>query len=75
MRVRDSASLARAAFTIHRNTDERVGWGGGGRTSAEGLAGQGGGLLANSAKVCDPAARSQVQKQEMPARGSSGGTE
>ena len=44
---------------------------------AEGLAGQalqGGGLLASSAKVSDPAARSPVQKQEMPARGSSGGT-
>jgi hypothetical protein len=39
----------------------------------EGLAGQGGGLLASLAKVSDPAARSPVQKQEMPARGSSGG--
>ena len=41
---------------------------------AEGLAGQGGGLLGSSAKVSDPAAQSPVQKQEMPARGSSGGT-
>jgi hypothetical protein len=41
---------------------------------AEGVAGQGGGLLASSAKVSDPAARSPVQKQEMPARGSNGGT-
>ena len=40
---------------------------------ADELAGQGGGLLASSAKVSDPAARSPVQKQEMPARGSSGG--
>ena len=41
---------------------------------AEGSAGQGGGLLGSSAKASDPAARSPVQKQEMPARGSSGGT-
>ncbi len=43
---------------------------------AEGLAGQPerGGLLASSAKVSDPAARSPVQRQEMPARGSSGET-
>ena len=40
---------------------------------SEGVAGQGGGLLASSAKVSYPAARSLVQKQEMPARGSSGG--
>ena len=42
---------------------------------AEGLAGQRGGLLASSAKVRDSAAGSPVQKQEMPARGSSGGPE
>jgi hypothetical protein len=42
---------------------------------AEGLAWQRGGLLASSAKVSDLAARSPVQKQEMSARGSSGGTE
>ncbi len=62
---------ARAALTIHGNTDERVGWGGGGRGGGVGIAGHRGGLLVSSAKVSDPAVRSPVQKQEMPARGSS----
>ena len=78
MRARDSASRARAALTIHGNTDERVGWGGGGRGGRGGIGRAGwrltGDSVASSAKVSDPAARSPVQKQEMPARGSSGGT-
>jgi hypothetical protein len=73
MRASDSVSRARATLTINGNTEELVGWGGGGRGGGRGISRAAWWLSASSTEVSDPAARSPVQKQEMPARGSSGG--